>query len=328
MAADFAKKMQSKKFDAYRLLHTESSFLISEATHAGYREDGVEKYQILATLDSKTCGVCGDLDSKVYEVEKAVVGVNMPPFHPLCRCTDTPYYDDMDLSDMPRAARDPKTGKTYEVPGTMTYNEWKAKYMPKGKEKAGGRKRTQKELQRRCTELKDTVENISGIKSKWSGSVIVDNSLCEQEACSGEKRWNCDILLKDDVSDHIIVHELLHSCSASYYTPAEYFNHAKIEEGCVEFLARQISYMRGHAVEAGAYDNEVTVLKYLNYGLDLYDTDLEFAKDLFSQPLPERFQWLQKKIHAAIMSREDITKDDEQQLALFIRILEGGYGSE
>ena len=131
LAKDFAKKMQSKKFDAYRLLHTESSFLMSEATHAGYKEDGVEKYQILATLDSKTCGVCGELDGDIHEVDKAVVGVNMPPFHPLCRCTDTPYYDDMDLSDMPRVARDPETGKTYDVPGDMTYKEWRKKFIEK-----------------------------------------------------------------------------------------------------------------------------------------------------------------------------------------------------
>ena len=127
LAKDFAKKMQSKKFDAYRLLHTEGSFLMSEAAHAGYREDGVKKYQILATLDSKTCGVCGELDGKVYDVGKEVVGVNMQPFHPLCRCTDTPYYDDMDLTDMTRVARDPETGKTYDVPGDMTYTEWKKK---------------------------------------------------------------------------------------------------------------------------------------------------------------------------------------------------------
>ena len=129
LAADFAKKMNSKKFAAYRLLHTESSFLMSEATHAGYKEDGVKKYQILATLDSKTCGMCGDLDRKVYEVGKEVVGVNMPPFHPLCRCTDTPYYDDTDRTDMTRAARDPETGKSYKVPADMTYNEWKKEYL-------------------------------------------------------------------------------------------------------------------------------------------------------------------------------------------------------
>ena len=131
LAKDFAKKMQSKKFDAYRLLHTEGSFLMSEAAHAGYREDGVKKYQILATLDSKTCGVCGELDGKVYDVGKEVVGVNMQPFHPLCRCTDTPYYDDLDLTDMTRVARDPETGKTYDVAGDMTYTEWKKKFIEK-----------------------------------------------------------------------------------------------------------------------------------------------------------------------------------------------------
>lgn len=131
LAKDLTKKMQSKKFDAYRLLHTESSFLMSEAAHAGYKEDGVEKYRILATLDSKTCGVCGELDGKAYPVDEAVVGVNMPPFHPLCRCTDVPYYDDIDVSDMPRAARDPQAGKPYDVPGDMTYNEWKSRFLKK-----------------------------------------------------------------------------------------------------------------------------------------------------------------------------------------------------
>lgn len=125
LTREFAKKMQSKKFDAYRLLHTESSFLMSEATHAGYKEDGVEKYEILAILDSKTCEICGELDGNVYEVGKEVTGVNMPPFHPLCRCTDVPHYEDTPAEGMVRVARDPETGKTYEVPADMTYSEWK-----------------------------------------------------------------------------------------------------------------------------------------------------------------------------------------------------------
>ena len=130
LAKDFAKKMQSKKFDAYRLLHTESSFLMSEATHAGYKEDGVEKYQILATLDSKTCGVCGELDGDVHEVDKAVVGVNMPPFHPLCRCTDTPYREGVDHSSLTRTARD-ADGNYIDVPADMTYKEWRKKFIEK-----------------------------------------------------------------------------------------------------------------------------------------------------------------------------------------------------
>lgn len=131
LAGEFAKKMQSKKADAYRLLHTESSFLMSEATHAGYKEDGVEQYEILATLDSKTCGVCGKLDGKIYFVSEAVAGKNMPPFHPCCRCTDVPYYPDTPTEGMKRAARD-KDGNNIEVPESMTYEEWKKKYLNAG----------------------------------------------------------------------------------------------------------------------------------------------------------------------------------------------------
>lgn len=127
LAKDFAKKMQAKKFDAYRLLHTEGSYVMSEATHAGYKEDGVEQYQILATLDSKTCGICGRLDGKIYPVAEAVTGKNMPPFHPFCRCTDVPYYPDTP-TDGKRAARD-ADGNGIEVPENMTYAEWKKKYL-------------------------------------------------------------------------------------------------------------------------------------------------------------------------------------------------------
>lgn len=135
LTKEFAKKMQSKKFDAYRLLHTESSFLMSEATHAGYKEDGVEKYEILATLDSKTCEICGELDGNVYEVGEEITGVNMPPFHPLCRCTDVPHYADTPTKGMARVARDPGTGKTYEVPADMTYKQWHEQYVEKNPDK-------------------------------------------------------------------------------------------------------------------------------------------------------------------------------------------------
>lgn len=49
-----------------------------------------------------------------------------PPFHPWCRGTTAPYFDDMD-DIAERWARDPKTGKTYTVPGSMTYKQWAAK---------------------------------------------------------------------------------------------------------------------------------------------------------------------------------------------------------
>jgi len=97
LVKDFARRFNTKEHEAYRLLHTESSFIIEQGSLAAYKEDGVEKYQILATLDMKTSDICREQDGKVYDVDKATVGVNYPPFHPFCRTTTVPYYDDGDI---------------------------------------------------------------------------------------------------------------------------------------------------------------------------------------------------------------------------------------
>lgn len=129
LVPEFAKMFGTKEYEAYRLLHTEGSFIMEQGTLAGYKEDGVEKYRILATLDIKTSDICRSEDGKIYEVEKAVTGVNYPPYHPNCRTTTVPIYEDDDLSKEKRVARDPVTGKTYEVPADMTYEEWHKKYI-------------------------------------------------------------------------------------------------------------------------------------------------------------------------------------------------------
>lgn len=127
LSSSFSKRFKTKKYEAYRLLHTEHSFVVEKATQNAYKEDEVEKYMISATLDSRTCPICGREDRKVYKVINAVTGKNAPPFHPLCRCTTIPYYDDEDMEDMTRVARDSK-GKNVTVPANMTYTEWKNKF--------------------------------------------------------------------------------------------------------------------------------------------------------------------------------------------------------
>lgn len=128
LSKDFAKIFKTKEYEAYRLLHTESSFIIEQGTLAAYREDGVKKYQIVATLDMKTSDICRSKDGKIYDVDKATVGVNYPPFHPFCRTTTVPYYDDKDLEKSTRAARDQK-GRSIKVPASMTYKEWQEKFI-------------------------------------------------------------------------------------------------------------------------------------------------------------------------------------------------------
>ncbi|MDF2608883.1 MAG: phage head morphosis protein family [Lachnospiraceae bacterium] len=129
MTKEFSKKFDTKEFEAYRLLHTEGSFIMEQASQAAYKEDGVEKYRWLATLDIKTCDRCREKDGKTYDVDKAVVGVNMPPLHSLDRCTTVPAYDDDDLTQEKRVARDPVTGKGYEVPADMNYEQWHKEFI-------------------------------------------------------------------------------------------------------------------------------------------------------------------------------------------------------
>lgn len=139
LTQEFAKKFHTKEFEAYRLLHTEGSFMMGQGTLASYKEDGILKYRILATLDIKTSDTCRKQDRKVYDIDKAIVGVNYWPFHPFCRTTDVPHYDD-DEEDT-RVARDPVNGNGYEVPSTMTYEEWHKLYIESNPESSAAEKK-------------------------------------------------------------------------------------------------------------------------------------------------------------------------------------------
>jgi len=145
LAKGFGKKFGRSQWEAYRLLHTEASFIMSQATHDVYKEDGVDKYEYLATLDSRTCKICRPLDKKVFDTKDAVTGVNMAPMHALCRCTDAPYYEDTPTKGMTRFARDPETGKVYKVPAEMSYKVWHAEYIERNPEKVLAEKMLQHE---------------------------------------------------------------------------------------------------------------------------------------------------------------------------------------
>lgn len=121
-----ADRFKVSKSQAGRLVMTESAAFANEARKDCFKDLDVEKYVIVETLDGKTCSLCAQLDGKVYPMSEYAIGVTAPPFHPWCRGTTAPYFDDMD-DIAERWARDPETGKTYTVPGNMTYKQWAAK---------------------------------------------------------------------------------------------------------------------------------------------------------------------------------------------------------
>lgn len=129
-APDKAIRNIAHEFDvgnkkAGRLVMTESAFFASQAQKDCFKDLDVEKYEIVATLDSHTSSICQDLDGKVFPMKDYEPGVTAPPFHCWCRSCTVPYFED-DYGT--RAARD-TDGKTYYVPNDMKYKEWFDKYV-------------------------------------------------------------------------------------------------------------------------------------------------------------------------------------------------------
>lgn len=128
-ARRMSRKMDVSYKKCLRLLNTEDSFFSNKAVMDAYQNTTAEEYMILATLDRKTCDICGDQDTKHYKIKDAKVGVNMPPFHPNCRCTTVVYFGDDEDMPKERMMRD-KDGKSVKTE-YMSYDEWKKKYVDK-----------------------------------------------------------------------------------------------------------------------------------------------------------------------------------------------------
>lgn len=119
---ELARTLGVARHRAETLVHTESAHYAAEARALSYAQTGVESYEFLASLDERTCAICGPLDGERFQVTQRQTGINWPPIHPRCRCTTVPKVEPLHST---RAARDPQTGKTIQVPDTMTYEQWK-----------------------------------------------------------------------------------------------------------------------------------------------------------------------------------------------------------
>jgi len=126
---------EGAKYRAARLVKTECAYIANQGHLLGYQAAEIERYIFLATLDLRTSEVCRSLDMKRFSVAEAQAGENLPPMHPHCRSTTMPDMTDEQLRKVPRAARDPVTGKGITVPGDMKYPEWYEKYV-KGRPEA------------------------------------------------------------------------------------------------------------------------------------------------------------------------------------------------
>ena len=122
------KRMNVSRNNVARLVYTESAAYASKARIKTYEDLNVERYEVVATLDSRTSEICQSLDGKVFKFKDYEIGTTAPPFHVNCRTTTAPYFEDEEEGE--RAARD-KDGKTYYVPSDMKYKDWEIEYANK-----------------------------------------------------------------------------------------------------------------------------------------------------------------------------------------------------
>ena len=120
MTARITRRMDVSASNARRLVRTESAHIHEQAGLDSYKECGITSYCFLATLDRRTSPQCRELDGKVFDVEEAETGKNYPPIHPNCRSTTVPRPGTEATRRTARGA----DGKSYTVPGNMTYQQW------------------------------------------------------------------------------------------------------------------------------------------------------------------------------------------------------------
>lgn len=125
---EISKAFNVSKAKAGRLVMTESAFFASAGQKDCFNDLNIEFYEVVSTLDLKTCTDCGSLDGKPIPMKDYEVGTTAPPFHPFCRCTTAPYFNDEFTENDLRASRD-EDGNTVYVASDMNYDEWKKKFV-------------------------------------------------------------------------------------------------------------------------------------------------------------------------------------------------------
>ena len=124
LIAEMQSKMNTSKSNAGRLVMTESAAVSAMGQKDAFGELGVEEFEVVETLDSHTCEVCGTMDGQHFPMSEYEIGVTVPPFHPWCRGCTCPHFNDEFTKDGTRIAR-AADGTQYYIPGNTTYKEWK-----------------------------------------------------------------------------------------------------------------------------------------------------------------------------------------------------------
>lgn len=124
IASTLRKELDTKYSNCERLARSEFNHIANQASLNTYKEySTTPKYKIVATLDSRTSEICREMDGKVFEVSEAQEGINFPLFHPRCRTTTIPYFEEDEIDILTSRAKRLSDGGL--VNANVTYDEWR-----------------------------------------------------------------------------------------------------------------------------------------------------------------------------------------------------------
>lgn len=174
------ERMNVGRYEATRLVRTEMNYVQNQASLDSIKEAEMKYFIFLATLDKKTSTVCRAHDRKVYPVDSATPGTNMPPLHPHCRSTIAGNLTDYDTGRGKRTAKN-KDGKRIIIPAAMNYDDYYKVYIEKSMSFSQWEKAHKKlTVNANKPTLKELIEN-TDIKNCSKDDIInIGRNVCEQ----------------------------------------------------------------------------------------------------------------------------------------------------
>ena len=132
LAQELSDRLGVSYNNSVRLIRTEMNHIANQASLKALKESGiVTHYIFLATLDSRTSDICREMDKKVFKLNDAVVGVNLPPLHPYCRSVILPHFNDDEIGNLleDRIARElDGEGKSIRLGKDVGFFSWVKEY--------------------------------------------------------------------------------------------------------------------------------------------------------------------------------------------------------
>lgn len=294
---------------AFTIAQTESAFAYNQGADEGIRQAqsqnliGTVKKRWSTSGDDGVCDICSalegtevDMDSDfAYAGRPLFAGQHMlPPAHPRCACAveyievSPPTYTDMNIP---------------QIQTPIPYEDSLKEY-------------STEEIENIAVQTNEITSNYISTPSKWSGKIVID----DDQGKTG-KLWNCDIITTHKTSPHMILHEMIHARSISYFDAETYFNYENIEEATVQLMTQEISRLEKIDIVESQYDEMVDALKRIGRRIGVCNTDYEFAKVLLEKPVPERMNWLSDGLYDILAEDVNTTLEEYQEWAGLLDML-------